>query len=212
MKTDNEYFDQDGWLKDKYLWTLRQQIVLGSLHISDYKNKFGLDPKEVCDFFDGFWCHYVYELAEEDGLKQQIEDRTRAEFPNASEEEIQRWVSADYEDEVSKRYDNEDALLSWYGCFCDNPFPLKKYETEFFARFIPADALYDDDVEEDYLEITFEIFAHSSDEADMIAWDALKTEKLNSDRCKLIDYGGPEPYTANIRVWYTSCTSTLKDE
>lgn len=129
MKTNNEHFTSDGWLKEEYLWPLRKQIVLGSLFISDYENDFGLDPKEVCDFFDSFWSSYVYELAEEDGLKQQIEERTRAEFPDASEEKIQCWVSDDYEDEVSKRYDNKDALLSWYGCFCDNPFTLKKYET-----------------------------------------------------------------------------------
>ena len=40
---------------------LRRQIVLNSLYISDYENRFDFDAYEVCDFFDG----YMEFLAEE---------------------------------------------------------------------------------------------------------------------------------------------------
>ena len=33
---------------------LRNEIVLGSLFYRDYRNSFGIDEHEVCDFFDGF--------------------------------------------------------------------------------------------------------------------------------------------------------------
>lgn len=36
---------------------LRQQIVLNSLFVSDYRNNMGVDPRAACDFFDGFMCY-----------------------------------------------------------------------------------------------------------------------------------------------------------
>ena len=41
------------WTKEN-LWKLRKEIKLGSLFITDYRNSFGIDPRKVCDFFDGF--------------------------------------------------------------------------------------------------------------------------------------------------------------
>lgn len=67
MRT-NDCFDENGWLKDEYLWSLRQQITLGSIYVSDYENSFGIQPKKVCDFFTSFWDSYCQELAKEDGL------------------------------------------------------------------------------------------------------------------------------------------------
>ena len=33
---------------------LRGEIVLNSLFINDYQNSLGIDPKRVCDFFEGY--------------------------------------------------------------------------------------------------------------------------------------------------------------
>lgn len=35
----SDFFDEDGWLKDEYLWPLRQEITLGSMYVSDYNNR-----------------------------------------------------------------------------------------------------------------------------------------------------------------------------
>lgn len=50
----SDFFDEDGWLKDEYLWPLRQEITLGSMYVSDYNNSFGIKPEKVCDFFTSF--------------------------------------------------------------------------------------------------------------------------------------------------------------
>ena len=41
-------------LTKEQLWKLRKEIVLGSLYIDDYKNSFGINPENVCDFFNSF--------------------------------------------------------------------------------------------------------------------------------------------------------------
>ena len=33
---------------------LRSQIVMGSLFVADYNNTFGVNPREVCDYADGY--------------------------------------------------------------------------------------------------------------------------------------------------------------
>jgi hypothetical protein len=43
---------------------LRDDIVLNSLFIADYNNRYGIDPHDVCDFFDGY-MEYLGELEEE---------------------------------------------------------------------------------------------------------------------------------------------------
>ena len=43
---------------------LRKDIVLNSLFIHDYENRYGLDPHAVCNFFDGF-VEYLSELERE---------------------------------------------------------------------------------------------------------------------------------------------------
>ena len=48
MRNRNKTLNKDS------LWQLRQEIVLGSIYIRDYKNSFDI-PEEVCfAFFDGF--------------------------------------------------------------------------------------------------------------------------------------------------------------
>lgn len=39
------------------LWKLRQDIVLNSMFVSDYKNSLGIDEHDVCDFFDAYTEH-----------------------------------------------------------------------------------------------------------------------------------------------------------
>jgi len=54
---------------------LRKDIKLNSLFISDYENRYGIDPHEVCDFFDGYMS-YLSELEKEKYGKEldKIED------------------------------------------------------------------------------------------------------------------------------------------
>ena len=88
-----------GWITDKALLELRKDIVLNSIHISDYENRFGIDPEEVCNFFNGY-VEYLEELAEEDNF----------DF------EGDNWEVFIY------LYDTDDNLRAWYGCYDDNPF------------------------------------------------------------------------------------------
>lgn len=43
---------------------LRSDIVLNSLFILDYQNRYGLEPHAVCDFFDGY-MDYLADLEKE---------------------------------------------------------------------------------------------------------------------------------------------------
>lgn len=52
-------------LGPRQLWRLRQDIVLCSLFYSDYKNRYEIDTRAVCDFFDGY-ADYLQELMEEE--------------------------------------------------------------------------------------------------------------------------------------------------
>ena len=103
MRT-NDCFDENGWLKDEYLWPLRQQIILGSLYVSDYENSFGIKSEKVCDFFTSFWDSYCEELAKEDGLWEQavaLAKERLANEPDASESKIQNYQQDAYLESVS---------------------------------------------------------------------------------------------------------------
>lgn len=41
-------------LSEKEVKQLENHIIWNSLYIGDYENKFGVNPKEVCDFADGY--------------------------------------------------------------------------------------------------------------------------------------------------------------
>lgn len=51
-------------LDKNQLWALRQEICLNSLFLKDYENSFGIDAKEVYNFFDGY-VEYLSELCDE---------------------------------------------------------------------------------------------------------------------------------------------------
>lgn len=128
MRTKDR-FDDKGWLKEEYLWELRQQIVLNSLYYSDYRNNFGIDEHKVCDFFDGY-VSFLTEL--------EIEKYGK-ELSNTS----------DFFDE----FDNEENLKSWYRCFDieNNPLPPKMVNVDIhwdFARSIQVIAENEDEAED----------------------------------------------------------------
>lgn len=52
-------------LTNKEIYALRKEICLNSLFVRDYENSFGIDAKEVCDFFNGY-VDYLYEINELD--------------------------------------------------------------------------------------------------------------------------------------------------
>lgn len=71
-------------LTKEQLWKLRQEIVLGSIYVNDYENSFGIEPIDVCNFFDSF-----------------IEDAEHDDEGNASGRDI-------------KDYDNAEELYNYY--------------------------------------------------------------------------------------------------
>ena len=87
--------NKDLLLTREELRDLRNEIVLNSLYTSDYENTHHILPRDVQDFFDGY-VEYLYELAEENGEKPDIQD-------------------------LCIKYDNPDNLENWYYCFEDNP-------------------------------------------------------------------------------------------
>lgn len=63
-------------LTESQVVALRNEIVLNSLFIGDYKNSFAIDAEEVCNFFNGF-IEWGYERWKENHTKEEkceIED------------------------------------------------------------------------------------------------------------------------------------------
>lgn len=81
------------------LWSLRQEIPIGSLYLADYENSFGIDKHEVSAFFDGY-IDFLDELMQEDGVGDK-----------------------DYWNSLTN-YDNAENLDRWYGCF-DSEYVMK---------------------------------------------------------------------------------------
>ena len=94
-------------MSEENLWKLRQEIKLGSLFISDYRNSFGIEPRKVCDFFDGF-LEFVGEA-----MPENYPDYDDADF----------W-------ELLPDYDQPEWLLDWYYCFEEDPLPVPETEDE----------------------------------------------------------------------------------
>lgn len=91
-------------MTDKEIISLREDIVLGSLFLSDYTNTFNLKVADVFDFFDTF-LNYLGELMEED-----IEDYSDEKF----------W-------EYLPQYDNTENLLDFFHSY---PYELEQEEEE----------------------------------------------------------------------------------
>lgn len=84
---------------------LRADVTINSLFYSDYENRFNLNTKDVCDFFDGY-LEFLGELMREDDI------------PDSG--------YFNYLDE----YDNIDNLENWYMCFEDTPIMLESEDIE----------------------------------------------------------------------------------
>lgn len=91
-------------LSKKQLAQLRQDIVLNSLFIDDYKNRFNIDANDVCMFFEGYFEDLCYIAREELG-----------------EEEYKKLNDDSFYDEIFKR-DNLDNLYNYYLSIEDNTF------------------------------------------------------------------------------------------
>lgn len=87
-----------GWLTEKALIELREDVVLDSIYTRDYVNRFNICPNQVSVFFDGY-CDYLEELMIEDGKD-----------------------GINYFFDYLEEYDTKQNLLNWYRCFDDNPF------------------------------------------------------------------------------------------
>ena len=125
MKTA-DYFDKNGWFKPEYLWKLRQEITLGSIYVADYNNSFGIKPEKVCDFFTSFWDSYCEQLAKDDKLWEMAVNIVKERLANeldAPESKVQCYQQDAYIELQYKKFDNEQTLLEWYGCF-DGECPL----------------------------------------------------------------------------------------
>ena len=64
-------------LSKKDLQVLRNEVILNSLFISDYENSLGLNPKEVCTFFDGYVCYLEDLMLEDDCTDYNFYDNLR---------------------------------------------------------------------------------------------------------------------------------------
>lgn len=89
LEDNAEYLDESqkvdsNNLTKEQLWKLRQEIVLGSLYLDDYKNSFGIDPQAACNFFDSF-----------------IEDAQQDDEGN-------------YNERKTEEFDNPDDLYNYY--------------------------------------------------------------------------------------------------
>lgn len=94
-------------MSEENLWKLRQEIKLGSLFVSDYRNSFGIEPHKVCDFFEGF-LKFVGEMMQGDC---------------SSYDDAAFW-------ELLPDYDQPEWLLDWYYCFEEDPLPVPETEDE----------------------------------------------------------------------------------
>lgn len=51
---DLEVYNTMGDLTHDELCRLRGEVTLGSCYLGDYRNSFGIDPSQVCDFCEGY--------------------------------------------------------------------------------------------------------------------------------------------------------------
>lgn len=160
---------ENGWFKAEYLWELRQEIVLGSLYYADYRNSFGIDEHKVRDFFTSFWDSFCEELAKEDNLWEEACIITRDHFEgdtNVSPGKYDLFREETYQELFQKRYDNEDTLKNWYGCFCDDcPLPPKMVNVDIYWQF----------------HRSIQVIAGTEDEAEEIVNEMMKNREIPTE-------------------------------
>ena len=77
------------------------------MFFSNYRNSFEIDPRKVCDFFEGFL--------------EFVEEKMREDHPGFDDKDF--W-------ELLPDYDTPEYLLDWYYCFEEDPLPLAKTEND----------------------------------------------------------------------------------
>ena len=77
------------------LWRLRQDIILNSLYLNDYENRYDIDLREVNTFFDSY-LNYLEDLMEE-------------EIVGFKDEQFFDYLG---------QYDNRKNLIDWHNIWC----------------------------------------------------------------------------------------------
>lgn len=80
-------------LTKQELWDLRQSIILNSLFLGDYENKYKYNVRDLSYFFEGYY-DYLWELAQEQNDKELT-----------------------HQDVMF--FDTADNLYSWFMCYDD---------------------------------------------------------------------------------------------
>lgn len=111
-----------GWLTDKALLELRKDITLHSLYLSDYENRFNIDPNQVCEFFCGY-SEYLESSIEEDGVIPPFPKETG----NSNVDWDAKKIWSNKYDKILREYDNDTNLLAWYRCFESDNNPFTKF-------------------------------------------------------------------------------------
>ena len=92
-------------LNKNELKQLRNEIVLNSVFLKDYKNSLGINENKVCSFFDGY-MEYLCELSYN---------------KNGNELEYNEFL---------KRYDTIENLWNYYNIFINDPLSKEGAENE----------------------------------------------------------------------------------
>lgn len=87
-------------LNKKQLWQLRQQCVLNSIFLKDYKNNMYIKEKDACAFFDSY-IEYLYD-----------------EYAHDDDENIFNLLN---------EYDNAETLYAYYCYFDSDPLLQRDY-------------------------------------------------------------------------------------
>lgn len=123
-------------LNKEELWKLRQEIILNSIYISDYKNSFGFNNTDICNFFEGY-VEYLYELAQEDNFEHQHPFEVFDKYDN--EDNLCNYhMSVEYSVPL-KEEDDENSHTEYYvytDNLCYGRLLLGKCSTESFANYI----------------------------------------------------------------------------
>lgn len=81
-------------LGPRQLWFLRKDIIINSIYLNDYINRYGVTPSEVYNFFMG-WLDFLEEIIKEDN-------------PNYKDDLF--W-------KLFPKYDTPKNLLNWWFCW-----------------------------------------------------------------------------------------------
>lgn len=154
-----KYFDEKGWLKDEYLWPLRQEVTLGGEFFSDYENKYGISTDIVYDFFQSYleyinecweiWVDALWAEAVEDARDIQTADHT---MTGSEYDELKQQIYRELlKDKKKEDLDCPRMLLQLYHSYVNCPLPPHYVNVDIhwdFARSIKVIAKDEEEAEE----------------------------------------------------------------